>query len=206
VPGADDIETVHMTIGRMCEAENVKARVFGDSATAHFLFKLIGTVMESPLRHKIFDPSETLRGAGIRAGQRVLEVGCGTGFFTIPAGRLVGDGGHVYAIDLHPLAIEQVAEKVRDAGLINVTLIKADATEVGLANDSIDLVLLLGVIPSPTLPLSSLLPEMARLLNPDGALAVWTALPWWSPASLAKNGLFTYAGKQAGVHNYAKAE
>jgi ubiquinone/menaquinone biosynthesis C-methylase UbiE len=177
---------------------------FGDSATAHFLFKLIAPGMESPLRRKFFDPAKALKGAGIRSGQEILEVGCGTGFFTIPAAELVGDEGRVYAIDSHPLAIEQVAKKIRDAGLTNVRLIKADAIETGLASDCIDLVLLFGVIPSPTLPLGRLLPEIHRLLKPEGALAVWTAFPWWSSASLTKRGLFVYVGKESGVHNFRK--
>jgi ubiquinone/menaquinone biosynthesis C-methylase UbiE len=162
--------------------------------------------MESPLRRKFFDPVETLRGAGIRSGQDVLEVGCGTGFFTIPAADLVGDEGRVYAIDGHPLAIEHVVREVCDAHLTNVRLMMADAIKTGLAGDSIDLVLLFGVIPSPTLPLDRLLPEMHRVLRPEGALAVWTALPWWSPTSLISGGLFAYVGKENGVHNFRKDE
>jgi ubiquinone/menaquinone biosynthesis C-methylase UbiE len=116
----------------------------------------------------------------------------------------VGDGGRMYAIDPHQLAIEQVARKIRHAGLTNISLIKADATEASLASGSIDLVLLLGVIPSPTLPLDRLLPEIHRLLRSEGALAVWTAFPWWSPASLTRGGLFVYVGKESGVHNFRK--
>ena len=113
----------------------MKTRVsFGDSPTAHFLFRLIAPVMGSPLRHRLFDPVRTLKGARIQLGQEVLEVGCGTGFFTVPAAELVSDEGRVYAIDPHPLAIEQVARKVWDAGLTNVRPIKADATEAGLAS------------------------------------------------------------------------
>lgn len=184
----------------------MKTRLFfADSPTAHFLFRLMAPLMESPLRGRFFDPVRTLKGARIQSGQEVLEVGCGTGFFTIPAVELVGDEGRVYAIDPHPLAIEQVARKVQDAGLTNVRPINADATEAGLASDSIDLALLFGVIPSPTLPLDRLLPEIHRLLRSEGALAVWTAFPWWSPASLTKGGLFVYVGKESGVHNFRKA-
>jgi SAM-dependent methyltransferase len=178
---------------------------FGDSRIAHLLFRLIAPVMESPLRRRFLDPVETLKAAGIQSGQEVVEVGCGTGFFTIPAAELVGREGHVYAIDPHPLAIEQVASKVRDAGLTNVRLIRTDATEAGLTSGSIDLALLFGVIPSPTLPLDQLLPEMFRVLRSEGALAVWTALPWWSPAPLTSGGLFVYVGKRNGVHSFRKA-
>lgn len=181
-----------------------KEKSFSDSRIAHLLFKLITPVMESQLRHRFFNPVKCLKVGGIQAGQAVLEVGCGTGFFTIPAARLVGGEGCVYAVDPHPLAIEQVAKKIQDAGLTNVRLIKSDATRCGLASGLINLVLLYGVIPSPTLPLDRLLPEMHRLLKSKGRLAVWTALPWWSPAVLTKNGLFAYIGKEKGVHSFRR--
>jgi demethylmenaquinone methyltransferase/2-methoxy-6-polyprenyl-1,4-benzoquinol methylase len=176
-----------------------------NSAIAHWVFRLVAIVMESQLRRRFFDPIAALKAAGVHLGQEVLEVGCGTGFFTIPAAKLLGDEGRLYAIDPHPLAIEQVATKVRDAGLTNVRLVRTDATETGLASGSMDLALLFGVIPSPTLPLDRLLPEMSRLVRSEGALAVWTALPWWSPTSVTSDGLFLYAGKRRGVHRFTKA-
>jgi ubiquinone/menaquinone biosynthesis C-methylase UbiE len=176
-----------------------------DSRTAHLLFRLMARVMESPLRYRFFDPVTILQGAGVRPGQEVLEIGCGTGFFTLSAAEVVGDRGHVYAMDPHPLAIEQVMRKIQDAGLANVRLIKADATEAGLVSGCIDLALLFGVIPSPIIPLDRLLPEIHRLLRSEGALAVWTAFPWWSPASLTRSGLFVWTGGESGVHNFRRA-
>ena len=176
-----------------------------DSRTAHLLFQLMARVMDSPLRYRFFNPVTSLEGAGIRPGQEVLEIGCGTGFFTIPAAELVGDEGRVYALDPHPLAIEQVKRKTQDAGLANVNLIRGDATEPGLASGCIDLVLLFGVIPSPVIPLDRLLPEIHRLLRSEGTLAVWTAFPWWSPAPLTRSGLFLHIGEVSGVHSYRRA-
>jgi protein-L-isoaspartate O-methyltransferase len=71
----------------------MKKESFADSLAAHFLFRLIALVMESPLRRKFFNPVKALKGAGIHSGQEVLEVGPGTGFFTVPAAELVGDEG-----------------------------------------------------------------------------------------------------------------
>jgi len=176
-----------------------------DSPAAHILLRSIGVVMESRFRHGFFDPVRILKAAGIRPGQEVLEVGCGTGFFTIPAAKLAGDGGCIYALDPQRLAIEQVAGKVRDARLTNVRPIRSDATEAGLVTDSMDLILLFGLIPSPTLPLDRLLPETYRVLRSKGTLAVWTAFPWWSPAPVTKSGLFVYAGRRSGIHSFRKA-
>jgi ubiquinone/menaquinone biosynthesis C-methylase UbiE len=182
-----------------------KRRSFMDSRIAHLFFRLMARVMDSPLRYRLSHPIRILESAGIRPGQQILEIGCGTGFFTIPAAQLAGDSGRVYAVDPHPLAIEQVARKVQQAGLDNVRLIKADATEAGLASGSIDLALLFGVIPSPLIPLDHLLAEIHRLLRSEGALAVWTAFPWWSPASVTRRGLFVWAGEESGVHNFLRA-
>jgi len=178
---------------------------FMDSRVAQLLFRLMARVMDSPWRYRLSHPVGILQGAGIRPGQEVLEIGCGTGFFTIPAAELVGDKGHLYAMDPHPLAIEEVTRKVQDAGLANVRLIRADATEAGLASGCVDLILLFGVIPAPIIPLDRLLDEMHRLLRSEGALAVWTAVPWWSPTSLTRNGLFVWTGQESGVHNFRRA-
>ena len=178
---------------------------FAESRAAHLLFRLIGLVMESRVRYRFSNPVRILKAAGVRPGQEVLEVGCGTGFFTAPAANLVGDGGRIYALDPHPLAIKEVAGKVRDAGLANVRLIRGDAIAAGLDSGCIDLILLFGVIPSPTLPLDQLLPEMYRLLRSEGTLAVWTAIPWWSPASLTRDAPFVHVGTMSGVHSFRKA-
>jgi ubiquinone/menaquinone biosynthesis C-methylase UbiE len=45
------------------------------------------------------NPYNRLSTAGLKPGRNVLEVGCGPGFFTIPAAKIVGDEGFVYALD-----------------------------------------------------------------------------------------------------------
>jgi ubiquinone/menaquinone biosynthesis C-methylase UbiE len=172
----------------------------GNTKLAGLLLKVFAS--DSRLRRRLMDPAHILQGAQVRAGQTVLEVGCGRGFFTIPAAEIVGQQGRLYALDVAGAAVEYVARKAQAAGLANVTTIRADGAATGLPEGEMDLVLLLGVIPAPTLPLRRLLPEMQRVLKPGGALAVWTAVPGWSPASITRNGLFTYLGKENGVYNF----
>jgi SAM-dependent methyltransferase len=177
---------------------------FATNAFFKFLAPVVAAVMDHPVRRRLNDPVETLEAAGLKPGQSVLEVGCGTGFFTVPAARLVGDTGLVHSIDLYPRAIEHVTQKVQKAGLTNVKLTLADALATGLPDSGFDLALLLGVIPSPTLPLERLLPEMHRLLKPGGELAVWTVFSWGLRASVSRSGLFVHIGKESGVHRFRK--
>ena len=177
----------------------------GNSRFLNLLFKPAGMMMESRLRKWLMNPVKTLQGAGIAPGQTILEVGCGTGFFTIPAARLIGDQGYLIALDALSDYAKRVSKKVQSAGLRNVRVVKRDALDTGLDAASMDTVLLLGVIPFPFLPLDRLLPEMHRVLKPQGAMAVWLFPPLvhsWVPKSILHSGLFTYAGKQNGVFNF----
>ena len=93
------------------------------------------------------------------------------------------------------------------ADLKNVHLLKRDALNTGLDTASIDKVLLFGVIPFPLLPLNRLLPEMYRLLKPEGTMGVWLFPPvvhFWVPKSIPRFGLFTYMNKRNGVYNYKR--
>ena len=185
----------------------MKTEDLGNSKILNLLFKPAGAMMGSRLRQWLADPVKTLRGADIKSGQIVLEVGCGTGFFTIPAAQLLGDQGCLIAMDPSAGFIEVVSKKVQLAGLKNVRIAQRDALNTGLTAASIDKVLLFGVIPFPLLPLNRLLPEMHRVLKPDGTMGVWLFPPvvhFWVPKSILRSGLFTYMNKQNGVYNYKR--
>ena len=172
------------------------------------LFKLMhpfmSFLMDSSLRRRFNDPVKTLKGARIKPGQKVLEVGCGNGYFTTSAAKLVGDNGLIHAIDIYPPAIECVTRKVGDAHITNVNVGNTDAMDTKLPGSSFDLILLFGVIPAPVLPLDRLLPEMHRLLKSNGSLAVWTAIPWWSRVCMTRSRMVSYSGRENGVYNFQK--
>jgi len=177
----------------------------GNSKILNLLFKPAGVMMESRLRQWLMNPVKTLRGAGIQPGQTVLEVGCGTGFFTIPAAQLIGDQGCLVAMDVLSKYTKRVLKKVQAADLKNVRVVKRDALDTGLDAASIDTVLLFGVIPFALLPLNRLLPEMHRVIKPEGSLAVWLfPVSGWVPKSILQSGLFTYVSKRNGVYNYRR--
>jgi demethylmenaquinone methyltransferase/2-methoxy-6-polyprenyl-1,4-benzoquinol methylase len=177
----------------------------GNSKILNLLFKPAGMMMESRLRQWLMNPAKTLQGAGIEPGQTVLEVGCGTGFFTIPAAKLIGDQGCLVAMDALSDYTKRISKKVQSAGLKNVRVVKRDALDTGLDDAIIDKVLLFGVLPFPFLPLNRLLPEMHRILETEGTLAVWLfPVSGWVPKSILLSELFTYVCKRNGVHNYRR--
>jgi ubiquinone/menaquinone biosynthesis C-methylase UbiE len=170
--------------------ENVS---FADKA-AYRMMSLIHEDLYSVLR----DPYEVLKAAGLEAGQDVLEVGCGPGFFTVPAATIVGEGGTLYALDINPLAVEKVQRKVAEAGVTNVKTLLVDAAQSGLPDESFDLAFLFGLA-RPVGGPDGIWVEMHRLLRPGGILAVEGRLG-------PDNELFRPTGRKGRISRFSKVE
>jgi ubiquinone/menaquinone biosynthesis C-methylase UbiE len=104
-------------------------------------------------------------------GARVLEVGPGTGYYTLDMAAWVGDGGTVEIFDLQQEFLDHVMQRAAERGLANVVPTQGDATALPYEAASIDAVVLtavLGEIPDPVAALR----EVRRVLAPGGRLIV----------------------------------
>ena len=88
-----------------------------------------GQVRSWPRRERVSSiVTEPLIGRlALRAGERVLDIGCGTGVTTVPYARAVGPSGHVTGADIARPMLDAARRRVDEAGLTNVELILADA-------------------------------------------------------------------------------
>ncbi len=178
----------------------------GNSPLINMLVKLPGMNMESRLRRLLHDPEKLLHAGGVAPGQTVLEVGCGTGYFTIPACKMVGESGHIIAIDPVAGYVRRVRKKAQHSGLANVDVLRRDALDTELENESIDVALLYGVLPFPTLPLERLLPEMHRVLKPEGLLAVWLfPMSFGVPEAISQSNFFSDMRHENGVYRFRRS-
>ena len=183
----------------------MKTEKLGNSKLLNLVFKPAGIIMGSRLRKWIMNPEKTLQIANVQSSQKILEVGCGTGFFTIPAAKMIGEKGFLIAMDVSSGFLKVVARKVKDANLINVSIVQRDALNTGLETASIDKVLLFGVIPFPLLPLDKLLPEMSRILKPKSTMSVWLFPPLvhsWVPKAILESKLFDHVNNYKNVYNF----
>ena len=68
----------------------------------------------------------------LKPGDRVLEVGCGTGRNLVFLSRAVGPDGRVYGVDISEGMLAKARETCEKNGCTNVTLIQSDAAEYEL--------------------------------------------------------------------------
>src|SRR5438874_5973929 len=78
--------------------------------------------------------------SGIAPGERVLEVGCGTGAATVPLAEAVGDTGEVVGIDISEPMLAGARERISQSGLRNIMLLQADAQIHALEPSRFDLI------------------------------------------------------------------
>lgn len=117
------------------------------------------------------NPHKILRNAGLRPGQAVLEVGCGPGFFTVPAAEIIGPEGRILAFDVNPCAVEHVQNKIDMAGVKNAQVIIADAAATKLPGHRFDLVFVFGLA-YPLGNMDEIWRELHRIIKPGGILSI----------------------------------
>ena len=104
-------------------------------------------------------------------GERILEIGPGTGYYTLDMAEWVGPEGRIEIFDLQQEFLDHTAHRAAERNLTNVVPTQGDAAALPYEDDSMDAVVLtavLGEIPDPVAALR----QIARVLKPTGRLIV----------------------------------
>ena len=123
-------------------------------------------------------------------GERVLEIGPGTGYYTLDLAGWVAPGGTIEIFDIQQEMLDHTMRRAAEAGIENVTPTLGDATALpyeGVSMDAVVLITVLGEIPDQDAAMS----EIARVLKPDGRLVVGELVGdphYTSPGALERRG------------------
>lgn len=168
-----------------------------------------------------------MRRAGLRPGQRVLDLGTGTGSVAIKAASAIAPGGTVCAIDISREMLAVARQRIASTGLSNISFQKGRAEQIPAASGQFDAVLASLSLMYVT-DRNAAAREIARVLCPRGRLvaAVWggheeadivlfqeTAgsfapppVPGVGPGALADPSEFLRQLKRAGIRAHVETE
>jgi len=115
------------------------------------------------------DPDEVLRSVGVYEGGTFVDIGCGDGFFALPAAGMVGPTGVVYGIDIDDGRLNRLSAQAREQGLTNLRLIKGEAEETVPCQGCADIVFF-GICLHDFADPATVLQNARLMLKPGGVL------------------------------------
>jgi len=127
----------------------------------------------------------------VKPGAVVAEIGAGHGHMAIRMAEKVGPEGRLYATEIDPDDLKEIAKRAADAGLTNVTVVKATDTETGLKTLCCDAIFMTDVYHHFSDPIA-IDKSMFAALNPGGRLFISDFYPtwiflFWTTAAMRRN-------------------
>jgi ubiquinone/menaquinone biosynthesis C-methylase UbiE len=162
------------------------------------------------------DPAANISKLGLSDGMKVVDLGAGSGFYTIESAKRVGPSGRVYAIDVQKEILDRIRTIGSAQGLKNIEVLWANAEKIGgtrLREGVADRVIASNILFQIEKPEEFSL-EIKRLLKPGGKVLVidWNAGSPLSPKNIfsatraqvlfEKNGFKLEQQFVAGDHHY----
>lgn len=146
--------------------------------------EFLADLIDNPLRRRFQRPYETAVRHGLEPGMTVLEVGPGSGMYTMGAARRVGAQGKVVSVDIEPKMIERVKRRAEKEGIENIDARVASAYDLPFEDGTFDVVYMIAVIGEIPEPVRAM-QEFHRVLSASGKLVFSELLvdPDYPPAS-----------------------
>lgn len=173
-----------------------------DKPMSNFHFRLMSFMFK--IRDFLIPRINILKESEIKHGFHILDFGCGPGSYSIIASEMVGSTGKVYALDIHPLAVQSVKNMAVKKDLKNIETICSNG-DTGLPDDSIDVVLLYDTFHHFSNP-NVILKELYRVLKPNGILSFSDHHMKESEivTQITKSGLYELSGKGKKTYSFIK--
>jgi ubiquinone/menaquinone biosynthesis C-methylase UbiE len=91
-------------------------------------------------RRKRQNPESILTFMGLKEGMNFIDSGCHDGFFSLPAARIVGDRGKIYAIDIDKEALSRLQTKLQQENIKNTKIILSASEDVIIKENFADII------------------------------------------------------------------
>lgn len=98
---------------------------------------------------RFLDPDAIIAQLDIKNGMVAADFGCGPGYFSLPFAKKIGKDGRLYSLDVLPQALETVAGRAKNAGILNIVTSRVNLEKENgsrLESDSVDWVILKDIL------------------------------------------------------------
>jgi ubiquinone/menaquinone biosynthesis C-methylase UbiE len=127
--------------------------------------------LDSPERRKILPPEDILEGLALTEGDVFIDIGGGTGYFSIPASKIVGSKGKIFALDTSIEMINELKSRISENKITNITVLQSQKYKLPIPDCTGTFVLASSVLHEVE-DGKKLLTEVYRVLCPGGRLCV----------------------------------
>jgi len=127
--------------------------------------------LDNEKRRELLPPDETLIKLGLHEGDVMADIGCGIGYFTIPASKIVGDSGNIFAMDISPEMLQDVGIKIKSNTISNIEIILTEENDLKLEDNKITFAFISTVLHEAD-EKENFLNEIKRIISPKGRIAI----------------------------------
>ncbi|TFG07406.1 methyltransferase domain-containing protein [Candidatus Thorarchaeota archaeon] len=128
-------------------------------------------IAAGPYRKRVQPPSMVVDAIDAKPGMTVIDIGCGSGLYTVAVAEAVQPDGVVYAVDIQEGMLERLKDRMEREGIKNIIPVLADAEgQIPLEEGIADAIFSTAVIPEIPDPVMALL-QVKRLLRVGGLFA-----------------------------------
>jgi len=144
-------------------------------------------ILDFPLRRLILSPQKLADRLHLKEDFKVLEIGPGSGFFSVEVARRIPQG-HLELLDLQKEMLEKARRKIESAGLHNVGFTQGDAVDLPFDENKFDVVFLVAVLGEVS-DKERCLSAIYKVLKPSGLLSITEQLgdPDFLPLSVVRS-------------------
>ena len=127
--------------------------------------------LDNEKRRELLPPELTLINLHLQEGDIMADIGCGIGYFSIPASKIVGKTGKIFAMDISPEMLQDVEIKIKENNISNIEIILTDENDLKLEDNKVTFAFISNVLHEAE-EKENFLNEVKRIIAPNGKVAI----------------------------------
>lgn len=127
--------------------------------------------LDNEQRRQNMPPFKTLEMMGFTSGLDMADIGCGIGYFSVPAAEIAGSSSKIFALDITIEMLDEVEKRAKEAGVSNIRNIIVDEYDLKLEDQAVEFALMSNVLHEIE-DKKRYVSEICRILQSGGKLAI----------------------------------